>query len=409
MPCDGTAYRVRIGTFHPILISILKRKSEKARNRSGKYTPFSQWDRCTDFTFRCFVTTLCTVIYLLAVKCVLFACEKDWFVREVYCWMGGYAREDRQFYGAGGFMPFCRHSSTDAGVMEGLTHAAFCCQSLLRRCGDVELNPGPPKLDSSSSSYRQTRLGSCNRRTSSDRTMGVEPTTAQQVTGTTGENVTAAEPTLKDVMTMLVQMNSKFDVMKTDMKDMKDSFAQVKTEVEGMKKTMDKLKVENDCLREENKEMKTKLSQLELKTDDLECRSKRNNLLFYGFDRPDSETAKDIEETVQDFITDRLELSQSVEFDRIHRLNNKPNSPIIARCTYYKDKDAILKARGKLRGSTIFIGEDFSVRVRDIRKKLTPHLKAARNSGKRATMIFDHLLIDGKKFGIDNDGKLKEI
>ena len=406
MPCDATAYRVKIGTFHSVLIAILKRKSEKSRTRSGKYTPFSQWDRCTDFTFRCFVTTLCALIYLCAVKCVLFACEKDWFVREVYDWMGGYMRQDRQFYGAGGFLPFCTHSSTDAGVTLGLTHAAFCCQSLLRRCGDVELNPGPPKLDSSSS-YRQTRLASCNRRTSSDKTVGLEPTTAAQVTGTTGES--ANEPTLKDVMSMLVEMNSKFDTIKTDMKDMKDSFAHIKTEVDGMKETVVKMKAENESLHKENKEMKTKLANLELKTDELECRSKRNNLLFYGFDRPDNETAKDCEETVQDFLTDRLEMSQSVEFDRVHRLNNKANSPIIARCTYFKDKDKILKSRGKLRGSTIFIGEDFSVRVRDIRKKLTPHLKAARNNGKRATMIYDHLLIDGKKFGIDDESKLKEI
>ena len=155
--------------------------------------------------------------------------------------------------------------------------------------------------------------------------------------------------------------------------------------------------------------MKAKLASLELKTDELECRSKRNNLIFYGLHRPDKETNQDCEETVQDFLTDKLELSRSVEFDRVHRLNNKSNSPIIARCTYYKDKDTVLKARSKLRGSNIFIGEDFSVRVRNIRKKLSPHLKAARNQGKRATMIFDHLLIDGKKFTLDSQDKLTEI
>ena len=45
-------------------------------------------------------------------------------------------------------------------------------------------------------------------------------------------------------------------------------------------------------------------------------------------------------------------------------------------------------------GKQNFIAKDFSPRVREIRKALTPHIKTARNQGKRATMIivYDHLL-----------------
>ena len=68
-----------------------------------------------------------------------------------------------------------------------------------------------------------------------------------------------------------------------------------------------------------------------------------------------------------------------------------------------------MKERSKLKESNIFITGDFSQRVRAIRKALTPHLKAARNQGKRATMIYDHLLIEGKKFVLDKDNELKEL
>ena len=61
---------------------------------------------------------------------------------------------------------------------------------------------------------------------------------------------------------------------------------------------------------------------------------------------------------------------------------------MIARCSFFKDKVTILKAKRKLQGSNIFIGEDFCVRVRDIRRKLTPHLKAKRNEGCRVSMVF---------------------
>ena len=69
----------------------------------------------------------------------------------------------------------------------------------------------------------------------------------------------------------------------------------------------------------------------------------------------------------------------------------------------------ILKAKNKLQGSDIFIGEDFSSRVCDIRRKLVPHLKKARNEGKGVTMVFDHIIIEGKKFTVDDTDNWIEL
>ena len=96
-------------------------------------------------------------------------------------------------------------------------------------------------------------------------------------------------------------------------------------------------------------------------------------------------------------------------FDRVHCINSKTDSPVIARCVFYKQKVSVLKAKGKLRGTNVFIGEDFSSRVREVRKRLTPHLKKARSDGKRATMVFDHLVIDQKKFTVDPEDRLVEV
>ena len=55
-----------------------------------------------------------------------------------------------------------------------------------------------------------------------------------------------------------------------------------------MRETVETLKCENERLNTENTDMKGRLDNLELKTDDLECRSKRNNVIFYGLPRTDS-------------------------------------------------------------------------------------------------------------------------
>ena len=253
-----------------------------------------------------------------------------------------------------------------------------------------------------------------DRRASVDRGVDKTHTTDAGAASGTGLTCTSSEtvrhdPSLRDIMTMLVSLNSKFDNMQSDIQEVRKSNEQMKTEIEGIKETAHDLKAENDRLRLQTTDMQERLVTLTLKADDLECRSKRNNVIFYGLHRPDGETGQDCEDALQDFLTDKLELSRTIEFDRVHRFNSKPNSPVIARCTYFKDKNTILKARYKLKGSNIVLGEDFSVRVREIRKKLSPHLKAARDQGKRATMIFDHLLINGKKFTLDSEDELKEI
>ncbi len=49
------------------------------------------------------------------------------------------------------------------------------------------------------------------------------------------------------------------------------------------------------------------------------------------------------------------------------------------------------------------------MRVREIRRKLSPHLKKKKSEGCRASMVYDHLIVDGKKFGLDKRDNLIEL
>ena len=284
------------------------------------------------------------------------------------------------------------------GVMVGLVLHVFFFSDLLLRCGDVETNPGPKN----SNSLKQSRLTSegASRRSSSD---------SSTVRGPAPSPSTPGNACMNDILDKLTCMDVKFNFMSDKLEKVSESVDGVKEDVHDIKDRIFYLQAENDALKSENRQMKEKMECLEKKVDDLEGRSKRDNLIFYGIPRRENETKQECEETIQTMLTDKLELSRTVEFDRLHRLSNKPNSPIIGKCTYYKDKEVILKAKKKLKGSSISIGEDYTQRVRDIRKKLWPHLKAARDNGKRASMIFDHLLIEGKKFVLDGEDQICEV
>lgn len=283
------------------------------------------------------------------------------------------------------------------GVVVGLLLVYLFWGSLIYQCGDVERNPGPA---SKQDGRRQTRLDSAG--------MTGRPSLERPATQST-----SAEPSLTDVMTTLQAMtelmDTKFSEVKQEVHDLREEYVVLQGELKGLREEVGELRQENSDLQKKNQDLTTKLDYLEKRTDDLEGRSKRNNLIFYGMHRSQNETSADCEGLVKDLITDKLELSEDIEFDRVHRLSSKADSPVIARCVFYKQKLAILKAKRKLQGSNIFVAENFSNRVRDVRRRLTPHLKKARNESKKVTMVFDHLVIDGKKFMLGDGDALVEI
>jgi FtsZ-binding cell division protein ZapB len=285
--------------------------------------------------------------------------------------------------------------------MVGLVLVVFLTGDLLLRAGNIETNPGPDSKDSGRTV--QTRLtaaggrsGSGDRRNSS--------------------NAAGSEPTLIDVMSKLIAMdtsmnamnstmNLKLDQVRNDVQEMKSEFSNLQQEVQAYKDKVESLEKENEDLRESNRALLDRVLRVEKQADDLEGRSRRSNVLFYGLDRPENETQEELEGRVRDLITDQLDLVEDIEFDRVHRVSGKRNAPVIAKCTFYKDKVKLLKAKQKLKGTDIFIGEDFSRGVRECRKKLTRFAKEMRDNGQTVKMVFDHLVVEGKKFFLSGDGE----
>ena len=306
------------------------------------------------------------------------------------------------------------------GVCIGLILSQIFFMDLIQRCGDVELNPGPSGSEKDNPGAIKSWI-SGDRRETRSRTGSVSEDRAQVRASA------SAEDTMTKVMSMLKtfgeqmqqmssqinsmnsNMDTKLDDLKKEVQVLRQDNIALQDELGAMNNEMTELRKENATLQKKNSDLYARVEENEDRIDDLEGRYKRNNLIFYGLSKRQGETSEDCEGLLNDLITDKLDITDDVSFDRVHRLGGRSDSPVIARCTFYKQKINILKAKSKLRGTDFFIGEDFSKKVRDIRRRLTPHLKKARQEGRRAAMVFDHLLIDGKKYSVGSDDKLVEI
>ena len=284
-----------------------------------------------------------------------------------------------------------RISTLAGGVLVALALLQLFWGDNLQQCGDVESNPGPPKTPKTV----QTRLDSASSsKGSPNKSMGLG----------------SPDPSLKDVVEQLTSMESRLNTKIESMDSKMDERLELLREELGaayvkLQEEVKELRGEVEGLKEENKDLRRRLDTLEAKSDDLENRSRRNNVLFYGLKREDCEKEPGgCEQVVQNFLHDTLGFEEAVTFDRVHRTSLKPDAPMIARCAFYRDRVRILGGKSGLKGTNIFLGEDFSERVRGVRSNLLPHLKEAKKAEKKATMIYDHLLIEGKKFKLAADG-----
>ncbi|KAH6939678.1 hypothetical protein HPB50_020431 [Hyalomma asiaticum] len=130
--------------------------------------------------------------------------------------------------------------------------------------------------------------------------------------------------------------------------------------------------------------LKSTIEKVDMKNDDLENRSRRNNLVIHGLLEPPQETPDTLLASVTGLLSDKLGVHCDV-IERCHRLGARRHDkgrPVIIKLLDHRLKLEILKNSRKLKHTNIFINEDFSARVRLLRRNLWQHSTDLRNGAK---------------------------
>ena len=124
--------------------------------------------------------------------------------------------------------------------------------------------------------------------------------------------------------------------------------------------------------------------EVQKKLTDLEDRSRRNNLLIDGVEEENGESWDDCERKVKEIFMKKLELENDIIIERAHRAGKskygKKDQPrtIVCKLLSYKDKVKVLQYCKKLKGSHIYINEDFCQATLQYRKELWKEVKRLR-------------------------------
>lgn len=198
--------------------------------------------------------------------------------------------------------------------------------------------------------------------------------------------------------------NKRCDETIKELHELKTSVQFTQKEVDDMKKDLSKQSGDNKSASGDIFTLSEGLQATTLRADYLESQSRRNNLVFDGIAETANEGWAESEEKVRALLVEKLQLPREIEVERAHRTGRPSASregprprgdrprPIVARFLRFKDKVAVLERAKKLKGTNIFINEDFTEAVRQKRRDLLPALKAARDRGEIAYLRYDRLI-----------------
>ena len=188
------------------------------------------------------------------------------------------------------------------------------------------------------------------------------------------------------------------------------------SKVEAQEEKLTACVIELTGLAQEVKKLKEDKENLVCKLDDLENRSRRNNLVFYGVPEEKTDTSAVIKEVLEDFVglpSGDYNIERCHRTPTVNRGNPELDKPrMIHVCfTTYSAKEKVRKAciqkfrSAQFKEKKLFVSEDFSKRILALRKNKMDAFKKLRSEGKKPFFMFP----DKLAFKIPSTGKLQIV
>ncbi len=217
------------------------------------------------------------------------------------------------------------------------------------------------------------------------------------------------EKKLEGVISRVDSMESEVKVLRETTGNTEEAVTFQGHRFDEVEKRMDKQSKKIEDLSKQIKEVSkgscdNDLQQLREKVLDVQSRSMRDNLVFVGVKE---ESTEDTHQVLQTFMADEMKIDKHLDFVRVHRMG-APRSdreretrprPIVAKFAYYKDRDLVRQTAFEgLKGTRLFVNEQFPKEIEDRRKRLYPVRRTAYQAGGKTVLTVDKLYINGQLY-----------
>ncbi|KAG0436182.1 hypothetical protein HPB47_018093, partial [Ixodes persulcatus] len=137
------------------------------------------------------------------------------------------------------------------------------------------------------------------------------------------------------------------------------------------------------------------------KVDDLENRGHRNNLIIHGVKELHAETPYNFTNLITNEIF-KTRLGTTVtgieHCHRAGRLSEGKYGLSLSDFLVIVKTNMVLNNSAKLKGSNLYVTEDFSLKVREVRRKLWNSAANERDQNQKVKLRYDKMIIDGSTY-----------
>lgn len=235
-----------------------------------------------------------------------------------------------------------------------------------------------------------------------------------------GKTVSCINLKLSEMETQFKDLEVKVNVIEESVQFRDKEFENMKKDLKRHSESLKKAEELNHKMKKVVDDMETRSEHVTDKILEMEARSMKDNLIFYGLNEPakpkegESIIPDDCEKLVKDLLNDTLNMdSTTIEFNKIHRLGGakaKKPRPIIVNFRRFADRESIrLKSydediKKKLNDNKQGVGVQMPQVYRDARRALSEKIPAGQEPNAR--IFGNKLYINNKLFMKYHDGKI---
>ena len=143
---------------------------------------------------------------------------------------------------------------------------------------------------------------------------------------------------------------------------------------------------------------------------ELEDRSRRNKIRIDGIKEHNKESWEEGERRIHSMLKERLDI-ENVEIERAHRTGRKninKTRTTVCKLLRFTDKQNILRKAKRLKGTNIFINEDYYQDTVEYRKELWEKVKVLRSQGKIGYLNYRSIVSRDKVPALSSETEISE-
>lgn len=193
---------------------------------------------------------------------------------------------------------------------------------------------------------------------------------------------------------------------------MEERNIRMEKKIDDFKSELIECKQENVKLKNEIRSLKQHTQEQERRMEEMEREVKKRNIIIHGVTEQENESELLRNEKIRIILRDMgipTEMEAEVnETRRIGKYQEGKTRPIVLETRKWSKKVEILKETKNLRGTNIYMDEDYSRDIQKQRKELLKYMKEFRAEGHTAVVRYNKIIINGDTYSLEQIKTIRE-